>query len=48
MMDQNAVIGWAGAICSLTLAEYHLISAISAAVLTCVYMTIAIYRKLKE
>lgn len=47
-MDQHTGIGWFGWVCSLTLAEYHLIAAVTAAVLTSIYMSIAIYKKIKE
>ncbi len=47
-MDQHGTVGLVGWIAAMTLADYHMIAASSAATLTCVYMGIVIYKKLKE
>lgn len=47
-MDQHTTVGLIGWATAWGLADYHLISASVAATLTAVYMSIAIYKKLKE
>lgn len=46
-MDQHTTVGVFGWFASWGLAEYHLVAATAAAILTTVYMCIAIYQKLK-
>lgn len=41
-------IGFLGWICSWSLSEIHIIAATCAASLTCIYMAVAIYKKIKE
>ena len=47
-MDSHGSIGMVGLLGSFGLAEYHLFAASFAATLTAVYMSVAIYNKLKK
>ena len=47
MLDQHFATGFLGAVTSWGLADVHLAAATTAAILTCVYMGVAIYRKFK-
>lgn len=47
-MDQHTAVGTFGWVCAWGLAELHLVAASAAAVLTCVYMILAIRSKLKD
>jgi|TARA_R110000824_G_scaffold117171_6_gene269018 hypothetical protein len=46
-MDHHFATGLLGAVASWGLVDVHLAAATTAAILTCVYMGVAIYRKFK-
>jgi hypothetical protein len=47
-MDQHSAVGTVGWVASVGLADFHLIMASTAAVMTCIYMSLVIYGKLKK
>jgi len=47
-MDQHTAVGTIGWVTAWGLAEFHLVAASAAAVLTCIYMVFAIRQKIRE